>query len=614
MSKKFESLLIFLLIASASIFDCENFIFIRIFSLTTASILIFYLFKRKLNQSNLFLDIFLFLFIVSFALNYSFSVNKYNVRIYFAEYAGYFALMYLVNNFKEKRDIMAILPYGLIASSLIQILYSIPQIIRGDARIDGNGGYANFMGFHLLLGILSTVHLLKKAINEKKSILVILIGILLMLLSYMALRTGSRNIIILAPIIVIFSLWGLRKKYVFIILTAIILLIVLIPNGSIERLLNEGKNNPYGTQRINIYKQVIDISLNHPFIGIGRNNLPLYSLETNFPVEGGVSRYGVHAEIAHSEYLEWIVGQGMFGLAMLLMMLIMFIIFERNKKYSGENKKYLLFLILLYVFYGFIDNALYLPYNAVAFFILIALIMPYSDVKAKQIKIEKYIIPVFLLIMLIFISLDIFVYFYSKKLVNEPKKLTGETENDLSIYNEMLKTAYICAVMSNNPRYFKYSFQINEKIFEKSGFVSDFYCALNALELYQKYDRRNHNTYLEAARFLIKYNETVLRKNENVDSMVLGLYEKAIKLNPFNPFLREEYAEYLISIFDTNYACMQMESAIANENNFIRGYLFLYVYKKDGNKKELAANIEKIEKIKKNSGKLRDYDKILISK
>jgi len=216
--------------------------------------------------------------------------------------------------------------------------------------------------------------------------------------------------------------------------------------------------------------------------------------------------------------------------------------------------------------------------------------------------------------MLIFISLDIFVYFYSKKLVNEPKKLTGETENDLSIYNEMLKTAYICAVMSNNPRYFKYSFQINEKIFEKSGFVSDFYCALNALELYQKYDRRNHNTYLEAARFLIKYNETVLRKNENVDSMVLGLYEKAIKLNPFNPFLREEYAEYLISIFDTNYACMQMESAIANENNFIRGYLFLYVYKKDGNKKELAANIEKIEKIKKNSGKLRDYDKILISK
>ncbi len=603
MKNKLILFLFFILTVLPSLFDSEEFLFIRFFSLFI--ILLYFIVntnKIEINKLSLFIS---FVYAYSILYFYISSPNKYNIRIHFAEYIGYIFIIWLFSSNKEYIKKINYFLYAIILSGFIQILYSLRQILNHTNRIHGNSHYANFLGFFLFLSMLSSLYLLKKHwYSIKNRIICILFSLLFLVFIFL---TGSRNIFVLLPTSTFIIVFFYRKKMSIIITITVLLLLLFIPTKSKYRFFNEKKTNPYGVQRLNIYKQVLKISIKKFPMGVGFNNLQYYTLQYNFPVEGRISRYGSHAKIAHNEYLEWIVNAGILGVLLIIIYLYVFfkLLLIKNK---DDNIKFLILVLSIFSIYSLIDNALYLPMNAIIFFLYLSLSIPFAY--EKNIRINKWVFYILSFIIISILISDIFSYYMSKNIVKEVRNAYKEKAKAeiLKKYSDKL---FMLSLIGNTRNCYKAKYEIDKYLYIETKRVDYF------MEMYYdnyyliQYDRKNYKNYINNAKFYLYYKNTMFRKYKDIDNIIKYNYNKAIKLNPYNPFIRYDYSLYLLSINDTTNALNNLYIAIENEPYFIKGYVLINKLKRDSLiKKKLEYYLNNYDYLKKEAK--TDYEKRLI--
>ncbi len=581
-------ILLFIIILIPSIFDCEEFMFIRAFALFINIILLIFIIRQRNISFRIIPLLILGIYILSSLYHYLFSVNAYNIRLHFNEYSIYFLIPVIISLLKFNKDkYIKYVFHAIIIGGIIQILFSLPQLFAGANRIEGLTPYPNFLSFYLVLAFSACLYFALRMLVEKKKmgIIYIVLGIFIL---FMTFKTGSRNIFILLPAGILLISFIFNKKIAITMFILSIIIILILPSNAKNRLFNEAEINPYGVQRENIYKQVLKIGVRNLPMGIGYNNLNYYALKDNFPVEGRVGRYAASAKIAHNEYLEWFANAGVLGILILLLLLYAVIWFIRNRGKSKENKLIISFIILFSIF-SLIDNALYLPMCATIFVIMLAYLFN------KQMTVKYRIIQIIVIIIIvfnIFVSISdivLFKYYY-----NVLEKIKGNYQ-EMSMDELRSLSAGIHTIFNidGKPDRIEKKLIVDKYIFTESGYVDDFYSIISDYSTLIKYDKMNYGYYLGTAQLFVKYKSTILRRNSGNDSIINDNYLKAIELNPYNPFLRHEYADYLLSINDTTLAENQLVVAIFDEPYFLNGYRKLYELTNDEKYMEKIISLEK---------------------
>ena len=330
---------LFIIIILPSIFNCEHFMFIRYYALLNLSGWLLIYFAERERKINIYAISVFLLYIIIFTIHYNYSVNPYNSRLHFAEYAVYFTALVFISSIEWKKTrIFYTIASALSLSAVIQVFYSLPQIISGMNRIEGNTSYPNFLSLLLIGGITALIFISIRIFKLNRKSLFLTIPLTLLLFFFLV-KTGSRNIIVLIPFVAFFIVFTFKKRFSLIMLFVILILMLIIPSKSKNRMFHEAEINPYGVQRINIYKQAVNIGIDNLPFGIGYGNFHYYSLKNNFPVEGRIGRYAAHAKIAHNEYLEWFVNAGILGIILLISFLLIVIRYiYKKKKISLEDK------------------------------------------------------------------------------------------------------------------------------------------------------------------------------------------------------------------------------------------------------------------------------------
>lgn len=599
-------ILLFVIILIPSIFDCEEFIFIRIFALFINIVLLVLIIRKRNISFRIIPLLILGIYIVSSLYHYLFSVNAYNIRIHFNEYSIYFLLPIVFSLLKLNKDkYVKYIFHAIIISGIIQIIFSLPQLFGGASRIEGLTPYPNFLSFYLILAFSACLYFsLKMLIDRKKiGLLYIILGIFIL---FMTFKTGSRNIFILLPASILIITFIFNKRAAVAMFALSIIIILILPSNARNRLFNEAEINPYGVQRENIYKQTFKIGLKNLPMGVGYNNLNYYTLRDNFPVEGRVGRYAASAKVAHNEYLEWFANAGLFGLIVLLLLLYSVIWFFRSKNKSREDKLVISFITLFAIF-SLIDNALYLPMCAIVFVIMLAYL--FTNQRAIEYRIIKIIIIV-LILFNIFVSIsDIILYKYY---YNVLEKIKGNYQ-EMSIDELKVLSADIYTMFNidGKPDRMEKKLIVDKYTFTESGYADDFYSIINDYSTLTKYEKMNYRHYLGMTQLFRKYKSTILMRNSNNDSIINDNYLKAIELNPYNPFLRYEYANYLLFVNDTILAENQLKRAIFDEPYFINGHKKLYELKgKEKYEKEILFSEEEINQLKDKAN--TEYEKNLL--
>lgn len=549
-----------------SVLNFESFILLRYAAIVSGLMTVIWVIlnnKKKVYLSTPFLA-FAGLFLLVNFLHFLFSKNPYNIRMYFTEFSVYIfiALYFSSGEIKENFDEM--FSVGIITASMLQGVYSVPQLIAGASRIEGNSNYPNFLSMLFSAGILSSIFMIRKYWKKPLSVVYALFAAAAVFLAF---RTGSRNVAVLLPAAIFILFFFLDRKKAVIISAAAIILLLIIPNPVRNRLIFESASNPVSVQRPKIYRQCIGIFLKNPLIGIGYNNLEKYSMKTNFPVEGRVGRYAAHAEIAHNEYIEWCVNNGIFGIAMWVIIFIMFL----KSLYEAEKGRQLFTgIVFVYLCASVFDNSLYMPFNASIFFIAVGV----SAQKSHRIefsKVLKYAVVILALFVTASAAVDIAAAADTRNMQNEFKNASSLKE-----YEKIEKRLERDFLMTVNPEFLRSGLAVAEKMFLLDNGVDRFYGMLDAYTVLGKIDEYNYMNHVSYARFLQRYKMSVLRRNENIDSLICAEYENAVALNPHNPFLRTEYARYLLIEGDTAQAEEQLKTAVKDEPNFLKGYR-LYV-------------------------------------
>lgn len=597
--------LIGLLIILPSLFNSESFLFIRYYSLM-GSISLFLIHKTR-NRQNINMPVFFILtgYLITCALYYNFSVNSYNIRMHFAEYGFYMYAMLIIASIDwNARKLFKTLSHALIVSGLIQIAYSLGDLGRGAGRIEGNTAYPNFLSLLLIAGLAASIYLIiEQWIREKNKWGIVYIMPLLILL-FGIFRTGSRNILILIPLMLFTVVFFYRKKWALIGLAAAVIIIVLVPSHSKYRLLHEKENNPYGVQRINIYKQVTGIAARHP-LGIGYNNLQYFTLQNNFPVEGRVGRYAANARIAHNEYLEWLVNTGLAGIILFVILLFYIIRFIGRNKLNNALNKLVLTLIILFAIMSLFDNALYLPYNAMPLFICMGLL--FNGRTHGNRPVMRYAVIIMLICLWIVNITDI----YAHHRINKINRQLKNSEMDVSGYRNINNELSLLHVITGKPQYVVSQIRISEILYNKTNEVQYFQHMLDNYNYLFKSYPMEFTHYLSYARLLQKYRHSLLRMNDNLPEKIDRSYGQAIQLCPFNPFYRYEYSRFLLSEEDTAAAVSQLNTAIQNEPNFISGINVLYNI--TGNKlyeRQLDSIYKNYKNLSDNA--VTDYERMLL--
>lgn len=554
-----------LIIVLPAFFNSESYLFIRYYSLLgSLAFLILYLREGK-RFINMPAFIILAAYVILCAMYYNFSANSYNVRMHFVEYGFYIVIMLITGSIDWDREkLFGILSHAVIVSGLIQFAYSLNDLTSRSGRIQGNTVYPNFLALLLLTGAIAAVFLFIHYYIRQRKYRGLIYIVPFILLIFGTFRTGSRNIIVLLPIAVFIIIFLFRKKWAFIGLFATLIIIMLMPSHSKQRLLHERQINPYGVQRINIYKQVANIALRHP-LGIGFNNLQYYTLKNNFPVEGRVGRYAANAKIAHNEYLEWIANAGIAGVALIAVIIIYLILFLKNGWEAHICKKFVISLMTVFAVMAVFDNVLYLPYNAVIFFFLLGIIM-------NSMKRSNKPIYTFALIFILFIlfSADIADIYAQHRVDIINSNLNNENVEETE-YMHIADELTMLHVLSGNPQFIETYIDISEILFNRTNGIEYFQNMLDGYNILLMNCPMEYRYYLGYAELLKKYRYSILRMNENIQEKINQCYVNAIELNPYNPFIRYEFAQFLLSEGDTAAAVSQISTAVENEPNFIRG-------------------------------------------
>lgn len=486
------------------------------------------------------------------------------------EITSYLLLFFFIFMFKNKNIEKIIVSLFISLGFIDTIIVIVQKIVFHSSRPQGMLKYANWNALFILYTTILIIPLLIDYFKKNRKYFYILLSVFIMNLMAI-LFSASRMLIILIPII--FILTGCiskRIKETLIIMFALLILILVIPNPVSNRILRN--RNTYDMQRPKIWKMAYNVGLESPITGVGAGAFEDFAIMHNFPVEGQKWRYKVHARIAHNQYLQFFADYGILGILTFLFIAISGL-FYSIKNISCKNKdKFKPFwsiIFILFLIHSFFDNPLYLPINAIIISISLAFIVPVRKLKTYIIQ-KKHIVSYnlffsLLIVLIAFITLHPFVSLY----------YANKAENQMKITPLKAQKSYLIAYSASpfNPQYAALYAKYWVLSYKKTNDMTDLYPMYVYMNIAIKL-APTKNFYRDLT---INYLTVGNVNISNKDTIVMGLLEDNIKFNPYNPVYRLEYAK-LIMKKNPDSAKWIIEKAIEYEPNFEKVKEFLKKY------------------------------------
>ncbi len=460
---------------------------------------------------------------------------------------------------------------GIVAAILI---YNTTELIRIGASFVNPNDYASYALMFLVFG----AHcILNETAGMKKTILVTLTSILLLSISL----SFSRGVLLATAFLVVSLLFGRKPGRAISVLFSILLmttLLVIVLRFSVYQ-------DPLRYYRWKIWSNTLAGVSGEPYMGIGLGMLPYKARVLNFPGDSDVGRYGRIARSADSQYIEILTETGFLGLAAFLLgwMSIYFSQRKLSDRYFYLRQVWLI-LSVVSLFSLPLQNT-----SVLYLFILLTVIPIALDMHGRIITVSlgrlgRIFIPV-----LCFLLFTFGVYFpyrahqeYNKAAmyqVDESCKMLINFHSPGKLYDAViagdprLRDLHLGKAMKLNPYQPYYYFQFLKRIIDLRPSLSpEIWSGLiNYINDAIRLNPLESDFYAYRA----KVNRILFEHylNRHFYSGAISSYQTALDYNPYNVFLRMEFASFLLRVEKLPMAEVEIRKTLEIEPAFLNARL-----------------------------------------
>ncbi len=337
--------------------------------------------------------------------------------------------------------------------------------------------------------------------------------------------------------------------------------ILAVPNPFRASVVHSLKNDPYVSNRLDIWKMSLAMFRDNPWTGIGPDMFSQAARRYNFPQEIGPARFWKVPESPHSDFLKLPVETGLLGFFLILF----FWTAVGRKTFSRPRfelgKMLLLFLVFQMLFFN-------LVFNPTFFFILLFVLKTVFEEKAhfRSVSLfQKTFYAFFLLLLWIgFYLLPSVSALLIQRSRHEPSAVRAFRELNLASLADPLndRIVYEKALMLSN-------------FFRQTGSLESWTAALDCLKRAEKLnpgfidgDILESNLYL-----------AVLHRNATYPGLadeIIAPLVRAERYDPFNPFLKLKKAVVYLAFGHTAPAREEAFRALAIEPEFVSALYLLH--------------------------------------
>jgi hypothetical protein len=345
----------------------------------------------------------------------------------------------------------------------------------------------------------------------------------------------------------------------------LLLLILLLTSGLIVALRFRLYNDPYQYYRLKIWMNSLRAVKEDPYLGIGLGMLEYRSNNFNFPAETEVGRYGRIARTADNQYVQILVETGFLGFFTYLLGWLALLVYLKN---LSNRFFYLKLAWLILTVTGLFS--LPLQNTSVLFLFLFLIVFSITADSEEQIVSIEFETPGRILVPIATFLLFAFCVYF-------PYRADHEFQLALTSVLPQDKERHLTNALRYNPYQPYYRFVFIRRIvdakppLDSSRWMSfslllDQAIALNPLEFeFYEYKARISRLLVERSRSLTDY------------STAVSAYQSALDCNPFNVFLRLEFASFLFQLNRYDTAKPELEKILELEPAFLNARLLLTV-------------------------------------
>lgn len=320
----------------------------------------------------------LLLLLVTAVVSTLLSGNRYNSTLGTFELGTYVAVFFVAANRLASLGRLRLIAIALVLLGIGESLLAFYQrFVGGIERVTGSMTYSTYLTDLLLVAVsMSLAYLL---FGRRSVPRLLAAGIASAVIFAALVMTGTRAAII--SLLVVGSLLGVLRGRAWLLLCLLILavLFIVVPNPVTDRLLNVGLYDIYAYKRLDIWQQSLQVLATAPLFGVGPRNFAAVARRFSFPVDAAVGRYAHSAQIAHNEFLQVGAELGVIGLVLFSWIIVLFIGLLRELRGVAVKPSPLptapvagaAAAVTALIVHALFDNVLYLPANAVIFFLLL---------------------------------------------------------------------------------------------------------------------------------------------------------------------------------------------------------------------------------------------------
>jgi O-antigen ligase len=500
-----------------------------------------------------FLPFFIVLVISTLISSYKFA-SFLTLWDYFA--AGIWAILIctLVSSNREKFQLFAPWVFVISACSTIIaiLLYNTKQLTRVSASFLNPNDYASYA---LLLFCFGLFCFEKEKDHFRKTILITFLSILLATVAL----SFSRGIFlaVLSLIVVTFILHKQGK------VMKLLLLVLLVSSALIVVLRFRLYNDPYQYYRLKIWVNSLRSVKEDPYLGVGLGMLQYRSNNFNFPAETEVGRYAHIARTADNQYVQILAETGFLGFFTFLLGWFALLI---HLKGVSNRFFYLKLAWLILTVTGLFSVPLQNTSVLFLFFFIIVFSIA-SDSEKHTISFDLEATMRILIPIATFLLFAFCVYL--------PYRADREFHLALTSVQPQEKEKHLTNALRYNPfqPYYRFIFirnivdarpQLDPARWMSLSLLLDQSIALNPLES-------------EFYKYKARISCLLLQKNPSLKdySDAISSYQAALDCNPFNVFLRLEFASFLFQLNRYDIAKPELEKILQLEPAFLNARLLL---------------------------------------
>jgi len=358
-----------------------------------------------------------------------------------------------------------------------------------------------------------------------------------------------------------------------------ILLVVIVAAANpslIRKFSDRGQGDPYNYERTHIWMKSLSMIGTHPVLGVGMGRFYYVSKQFTPAVDGTIGRYQKWANIAHSEYLQYIAELGI-PVALLMFAIgayLFHLAWKRAKSVDPEHRVVQETALLAAIGLGahaLVDNNWTVPVLAAGLAVMgLADILPYRPWPTKMAwtPVKKAALAM--------VGIAVFV-----QAVKIPT---------LGLYfNEMGHQAYVAGDLRRAEKLHRLAL----------GFVPDHPVMLDNLGMiyFDEFGKTRKTEFLDRAESLFQdslsanpsadrtagHMENLMfqrltgdaMKDQAIHARIVSIERLRIQYTPYNPFVRKNLAEALYNLGQKQQAIEELRKAVELEPNYVPAYLQL---------------------------------------